>query len=209
MKNLKGSDLKFGDIIFIDERTKWNIIGRAIRVLQNNGKHPDNFFMPNHNGIVFEENEDLHKVKIIQSALAGVKVVVLGYWTKQKTTNIVAKRYRGYFPDYKKAQMKVWLKHKIGLPYDFLSFIPILIKYFVLKMIENPIFRKIIKHLPNPLDSKTRIICSELIWRAWLEILAIMVWVSIHPSYISPWDEYRSKKFRTMGRYYNFPYVKE
>lgn len=206
MEKLKGRDLKFGDLIFVDSRSSLNILGRAIRIMEAGGVHPDGYFMPNHNGIVVEENEDIYQVKVIQSAILGVKVVPLGLWVSHRKCNIVATRYRGHFADYKKRQMKVWLKTKIGLPYDYLSFLPILAKYFLLKCVENPIIRKIIKHLPNPLDSKTRFICSELVFRAFQEVLGVIIWTDIHPSYVSPYDELRSKKFRTVGRYFNYDY---
>jgi uncharacterized protein YycO len=119
---------------------------------------------------------------------------------------MIVKRYKNEFPDYKKRQMKTWLKNKIGLPYDVLSTFGILLAYVIYQSLNNKILKYFIKHIPNPLDSKFRIICSELVYMAFLEILGVSIWVDCHASYVSPYDEYRSKDFRTTGYYFNFSY---
>jgi len=200
--------LQFGDVVYIDDRSPHNLVGKIIRTLENGGKHPDKFFIPNHCGVVIESNENFHETKIIQSAYLGVRVKKLGRWSSHKYCNVIVKRYKWYFPDYKKRQMKGWLEDKIGLPYDFLSLLPMLGKYYLLKIVENPIIKIFIRRLPNPLDSKVKFICSELIFRAFFEILNIIIWSNCHPSDVTPYDEFRSKKFRVIARVMNFDYEK-
>jgi len=210
MQKLRGKDLHFGDIIFVDSRNPNDILARAVKVMENGGKYPTDKFVPNHCGIVIEENKDINKVGIIQSAWhGGVKIKPLNAWIKSSFINVIVKRYKEHFPDYKKRQMEVWLKNKLGLPYDVLSVLGIIVGYFLYQATDNPIIKKLIKHLPNLLDSKVRILCSELVFRAFLEVMAVVIWSGCHPSFVSPYDEFRSKKFRTVGRYFNFEYKNE
>jgi len=207
MKSITGRDLKFGDVVFIDGRSWFNIIGRAIRTVQNGGKHPDHSFNPNHIGIVIEENENLHEVKIIQSAFLGVRIRRLGGWTQHPKCNITVKRYNDEFTDVQRRVMKTWLKSKIGCWYDYPALAGIFIRYILLQMIENKIIAYFIKRLwKNPFDSKIRFICSEIVYYAYLYSVHVAIWTETHPSFITPYDEMRSKKFTTIGRYWNYQY---
>jgi hypothetical protein len=207
MKDLKGRDLEKGDVIFIDGRSKWNIIGRAIRVVQTGGKHPDHTFNPNHIGIVIEENDNLHEVKVIQSAFLGVRIRKLGGWTKHPTCNITVKRYNRTLTDIQKRVMMSWLKSQIGRWYDYPALLGIILRYILLKAIEHPVIKYFFKRLVrNPFDGKLRFICSELVYYAFLYGTHESIWTETTPGFITPYDEFRSKKFTTIGRYWNYQY---
>lgn len=206
MEQLKGRDLRLFDIVFMDDRNKWNIGAKAVRILSNGGKHPDNEFVPAHVGIVIEENENFHEVKVIQASLTGVRIKKLGLWSLNKDCNITVRRYRATITDVQKRKLKAWTLSKLGLGYDYLSFLFIFIKYVLISGVENPIVKEVIKHFPNFLQNKSRYSCSEYIWEAWKNCLGVNIWSNIYPSDISPLDELKSKQFKTIGRLYNYDY---
>ncbi|GAI87371.1 unnamed protein product [marine sediment metagenome] len=209
MKKITAKDIKFGMIVFIDSRSKFSIMSRAVRMLQNNGIHPDSFFIPNHCGIIVEENEDINKIKMAHASLRGLVIEPIKPWIISKTTNILVKKYKKRFTPTKKRHMIVWVEKRLGMDYDYLSFLPMIGLYFVAKAIKNPILRRILRKLPNPLDSEKRLICSELIWRVWMSIWRVLVWTGINTGYISPRDIMKSKYFKVVGRYFNYTYPKK
>lgn len=205
-QNIKGRDLKFGDLVFTDDRGYWNILGRAIRMMQNGGKHPDNKFMPNHVGIIIKENDDINEIGIIQSAGWGVRIKKLGVWIENSQSNLLFRRYKKPFTKIQKSRLLSWLKSKDGLFYDYPSIVATIVKYFVMEAFDNKFIKWIIKRWKNPLDSPTRFICSELVFKAWKNCMGVIICPSANPSDVSPYDEMRSKQFRTIGRYYNYDY---
>jgi hypothetical protein len=209
MSVLTGRDLKFGDVVFIDGRSSKNWIGKAVRIVQRGGKHPDKEFCPNHIGVVIEENNDLNKVKVIQSAFVGVRIKELGLWTNHPKCNIEVKRYKGTFENWKRQRMKKWLYAQDGKPYDYFSLIGIFARYLLLEMIEHKFVRYIIHNwLPNYFDSKIKFICSELIFRAY-QLAGVILWTETNPGFVTPYDIYKTKKLRTIGRKFNYEYGKD
>jgi len=200
--------LQFGDIVFIDGRSSWNILGRAIRIVENGGKHPEDRFVPNHIGIVIETHNDINECKIIQSAFTGVKIKPLRLWAKHPKANIVIKRYRGAFEHWKRVRMERWLLKQDGHPYDWGQAFAILGRYFLLELIENPRLKYFIKRIwQNPWDSKIKFICSELVHLAYLYHVESL-WSATTPGFVTPWDLYRSKKLRTIVKILNCSYSK-
>jgi len=208
-KQITAKDLEFGTLIFIDSRSKFSIMSKAIRMLQNGGEHPDTFFLPNHCGIIYETNEDINKITVAHASLRGLVIQPMKQWTTSKTTNLTFKRYKRKFTPTKKRHMKVWIDKRLGMDYDYLSFIPMVGLYVISKIIKNPILRIILKKLPNPLDSEKRLICSEVIWRAWLSVFRVLIWTGINVGYISPRDIMNSKLFKVVGRHWNYTYPKK
>lgn len=206
MEKLKGRDIKLFDIVLMDDRNKWNIGAKAVRILSNGGKHPDNEYMPAHIGIVIEENDEINEIKVIQASIDGVKIKKLGLWASNKDCNLVVRRYKSTITDIQKRKLKSWTYSKLGLGYDYLSFLFIFVRYILIDGVENPIIKKIIQHFPNFLQNKLRYSCSEFVWEAWHNCLGVNIWTNIYPSDISPYDELRSKRFKTIGRHYNFEY---
>jgi len=206
MEQIKGRDIKLFDIIFMDDRNKWNIGAKAVRILENGGESPDNEFMPAHVGVVVEENDNIHEIKVIQASLTGVTIKPLKMWSLNKDCNITVRRYKEVITDIQRRRLKSWLINKLGLGYDYLSFLFMLVRYLLISGVDNPIIKEFIKHYPNFLQNKLKYSCSELIWEAWNNCIGVNIWTNIYPSDISPYDELRSKQFKTIGRYYNYDY---
>jgi len=206
--NIKASEIKFGMLVFIDSRSKFSIMSKAIRMLQNGGEDP-NFFLPNHCGIIVEENTDINKIKVAHAGLKGLAIEPIKYWINSKTTNVLFKRYKKRFIPTKKRHTIVWINKRLGQGYDYLSFIPMIGLFVLAKLIKNPILRKFLKRLPNPLDSEKKLICSEVIWRCWLDIWRVLICISINTGYISPRDIMNSKYFKVVGRNFNYEYPKK
>lgn len=198
--------LRFGDVVFIDGRAPWNIVGKMIRFIENDAKHPYSLFMPNHVGIIIEAHDDIHECKIIQSAFIGVKIKKLELWSKHPQCNIIVKRCTRPEFERRKRVLKRWLYKQVGKKYDYLALIGILIRFIALYIIENKIIRMIIAHLKNPLASRIKFTCSELVARAFIEIIGIHIFKDISSDMITPYDEYKSKKLKIIAKVINFEY---
>lgn len=204
---MTGKDLKVGDIIYIDGRSKWNLLGRAIRIIENGGKHPDNSFMPNHIGVVIETSNNLGEVKIIQSAFIGVRIKKLKLWVSHKNYNTVFKRFRGALPHWKLRKLKMWFYSQDGAPYDWFALVPIFIRFILLEICKNKVIRFFLSKIwQNPFDSKIKFFCSELVYRGF-ECIGIIVSNEI-PGFVTPYDIYKNKRFRTIDKLFNYKYKK-
>ena len=205
-KTFTKNKIKFGDVVFIDGRAEFNLVGKMIRFITIGGHHPYDKFVPNHVGIIIEAHDDIHECKIIQSGWAGVKIKSLKFWSKHPKTNIIVKRCNRPELERRKRVLKKWLLKQIGKKYDYLGLIGILIRFIALFVIESRIIRFIIAHIRNPLSSRLKFTCSELIARAFMEVVGIRIFKDIEPEMITPYDEYRSKKLRTIAKIINFQY---
>lgn len=197
---------KFGDVVFIDGREDWNVIGKMIRFLENGAKHPTDKFMPNHIGMIVEVHKEIEECKIIQSGWAGVKIISLKFWSNNSKTNIIVKRCNRPIFERRKRILKKWLLRQVGKKYDYLALVNILIRFIILQIIDNKIIKYFIRHLPNFLSSKIKFTCSELVARAFTEAVGIHIFKDIDSANITPYDEYRSKKLRTIAKIINFEY---
>ena len=201
------NSLKIGDVVFIDARMDWGNIGKYIQIIERGGLYPEQEFIPNYLGIVVEENEDLSQVKIIQASYLGVAITSLNKWIDQPKCNIIVKRYNDLFTDREKKQMKSWLKSKLKVSYDFLQLFSIVVRGLLLTSCHYEAIKYFLERLvTNPLDSKIKFVSSELVFDAYLEILHISIWTEDNPGFVTPWDIFRSKSFRTILKYFNFDY---
>ncbi len=207
-KTFTKNKLKFGDIVFIDNRANWNILGKMVRFIENGGKHPKTHFMPNHVGIILEAHDDIGECKIIQAGYGGVKRRALKYWIQHPKTNIIVKRcYKQVFEGRKRV-LKSWLLRQEGKKYDFPALLGILLRWVLLTIIDNKLIIYFIRHLPNPLSSKIKFTCSELVARAFKEAIRISLFKNVSSGNITPYDEFRSKKIRTVAKIIQFQYEK-
>ena len=196
---------KWGDVVFIDSRSPGNITAKMIRFIENGGKSSPDKFMPHHLGMIIEVHDELKECKIIQSGLGGVKIVAIKGWSNNPKTNIIVKRCNRPRFERRKRILKKWLLKQVGKKYDYLACAGIIIRFIILKAMENRFVRYFISRLKNPLASRIKFTCSEFIARAFLAI-NIRIFKNIHPVNITPYDEYRSKKLRTVAKIINFQY---
>lgn len=204
------SNIKIGDIVLLDGRSKWNLNGYLIRTVENNGIHPDKEFCPYHVGIVIDTAEDINEVKVLNVYFPKPKIHRLGYWLNNKDANIMVRTYRDFIPDYKVRAMKYYMKKyfKNKVPYDWLSIIGIGLKYFILKKIENKIIRFLIRYIWNDnIQKETWLNCAELIIYVYKSIGVFPI--SVFPDYAMPIDYLKSKRFRTIYRQFNHNYNKD
>jgi len=208
--NFAGSSPKEMDLVFMDGRQISNIGGNLIRFLESGGRHPKNKFFPNHCGIIIEANNDIHKCKVIQAGLRKVEIKELSIWSKNTKINVVIKRCTRPELEQRKRQLKHWLKNQVGKKYDYLAIVWMTLRAIVLYcIIKNKFLRWLLMPIKNIFSSKERFTCSELIGRAFQEIVGIKMYYNIHYTNLTPNNEYMSKKFRTIKRIYNFQYEEE
>lgn len=205
-KTFTKTRLSLGDVVFIDGRAKWNIIGKTIRFIENGGKHPVDKFMPNHIGIVIESHDDIKECKIIQSAFVGVKIIALKHWSNNLKTNIIIKRCNRLKSEKRKKVLKKWLLKQVGKKYDYPALAGILLRFVLLKTVENKLVKYFIRRMKNPLASKIKFTCSELVARAFKEAIRIYIFKHVDSANITPYDIYKSKKIRTIAKIINFEY---
>lgn len=208
-KTLTKSKHRWGDIVFIDNRSPSNILARAIRFVENGGKLSPDKFMPHHLGIIIEVHDDLKECKIIQSGLGGVKISAIKGWSDNPKTNIIVKRCNRAKFEKRKKILKKWLLKQVGKKYDYPACAGILIRFMVLKATKNRIARYFISRLKNPLASRIKFTCSEFVAKAFIEAVKIRIFKNIDPANITPYDIYKSKKLRIVTKITNFDYIKK
>lgn len=206
-KSIEGKKLKFGDVVFVDNRVWYNVLGRVIRYVQTGGKTNINYFCPAHAVTVYEENEDIGKVKIIHATSFKVKVQNLSILLNKKKVNLVIKRYRGKLKH--KDLMREWLREQIGKDYDVLALAGIYGRYLLMRYTKSKFIRWYLRGKENPLASKKRFVCSELIYGAYYLIEKIKLWRNCHSTNVTPWDIFRSKKLKTVVKLFMYDYKKE
>jgi len=205
MKELKGKDLHLADVIFIDDRSKFNFIAKAIRYVQYGGHYPIDKFNPNHIITVVKENEDINKVMVIQSAFMGVTIKPLKNWVNHPYCNIIIKRYSKSFKG-KKQKLVDWYFSKLGIGYDYFALLGIYMRYLLIKNSDSLIFKWYLNRIKNPLNNKIRFYCSEIIYKGFLKILKDHLWRKYHWTFITPLDMFKSKKLTTIAKHFNYKY---
>ncbi len=208
MKQLQGKDLKFGDLVLIDDRRWFNVLGYLIRFVENGGEHPDDIFMAHHLGFVVEENEELGKVKVWEASMIGVRISPLSLWMKKSKTNLEARRYVRRISDSQKKKFNAWFEERKGFGYDFGALLGYLGRWIAIEVAENKFVKILIKFFfkKNPLQSKIRFHCSELYYSAFKEVIKVSLWREPCASFVTPYDLQKSKKLKTIGKWYQFEY---
>jgi len=208
MKQLKGKDLKFADLVLIDDRRWFNFLAYLIRFVENGGKHPIDKFMSNHLGFVVEENEELSKVKVWEASMVGVKITPLERWMKNPKTNLEVRRYKKPITASQKKKFNSWFEKRKGFGYDFGALAGYLTRWCAMELVENKLLKILVKFFfgKNYLESKIRFHCSEIYYLAFRKILRVSLWREIDPSFVTPYDLQKTKKLKTIGRWYQFEY---
>jgi len=205
-KKSKNTKLEIGDVVFIDGRAKWNLIGKMIRFVENGGKHPTTKFMPNHIGTVIESYNDIKECKIIESSLVGVRIMPIKHWSNNSKTNIIIKRCNKLKSEKYKKVLKKWLLKQVGKKYDYPALVGILLRFILLRIVKNKFFKFFIRRMKNPLANKIKFTCSELVARGFKEAIRIYIFKHVDPANITPYDIFRSKKLKTIAKIINFEY---
>lgn len=201
-----GTKLKFGDLVFIDDRSFWNKMANMIRYVQTGGETNINYYCPNHCVMVLEEHPDINKVKVMQANYGGVSIKELSCWINHPKVNIIIERYKGKLR-YEKS-MELWMKEQEGKKYDYPAVVAIYARYLILRYSKSRFIRWYLKHKRNPLSSEKRFICSEFILRAYLKARIHLI-RGKHFTNGTPYDIYKSKKIKPILKIYNHEYKKE
>jgi hypothetical protein len=167
--------IKEGDIIFVHTNS-W--VSRMINLVQR-GKFATG--SPSHVAVVVSVHSSV--VMLIEANLRGVVLVPLKTYDKSKVWH---KRIKSP----KKMQLGlILLNEQLGVRYDFLQLWGIAARAFF-RLFGKRVYQKS-KTIRNFLDSRTRFICSELVYLYIQEVTGKKPWKS-HISQTTPWDLFRS-----------------
>ena len=202
------NSLKFGDIIYIDDRSKLNLAAHIIRYIELGGKFPGKKFTPNHVMMVAEENPDINKVRCIQAYGNGVCYKDLGLWLKHSKVNTIVKRYNHTLTDKEKTKLHNWYVQQLGKGYDWGCLIGIFIRYLLVKYATLGWLRRFLQRFKNPFNARQRFICSEFICLTWLQIKIKLCPNCTDVANTTPYDVYQNKKFTEIYRNYNYSYMR-
>ena len=205
--NKANNNLRFGDLIYVDDRSFWNLSAHVIRYVERGGKFSKNKFTPNHNMMVIEEHPNIDEVKIIQANWVGVNIKPLKLWLQHKKVNVIIKRYKRDLRHKSEEKMRTWTLQQLGKGYDFGAIAGIYGRYLMLKYIKSKFIRWLLKGKRNPLSSKKRFICSEFMFLIYLRA-RIKLWKKSHYTNVTPYDEFRNKNFYQIFKKSNYEYIK-
>lgn len=210
MKQLQGKDLKFGDLVLIDDRRRFNFMAYLIRFVEYGGEHPIDRFMAHHLGFVAEENENLEEVVVWEASMLGVRKTPLKRWMRNARTNLEVRRYTRRIHKSQIEQFNKWFEERKGLGYDFGALFGYLARWCAMELAGNKLLKILVKFFfgKNYLQSKIRFHCSELYYLAFKEVLGVSLWREICASFVTPYDLQKSKKLRLIGKWYQFEYEK-
>jgi len=205
---LPNNTLKIGDIVFMDDRSKFNLAAKYIRYVELGGKNPGKNFVPNHIAEIRDENPNLNEIMLAQADYSGVKPKKLSIWLNNPNVNIIVKRYNRPLTENEKYILRTWVIQQEGRGYDWTALLGIYLEYLLVKYSKSEWLKKIIKSLKNPFNIEKRFICSEYIFLSYLQI-KISLYKHAQAANITPYDIFQNKRLKDVYSNTNYSYTKE
>lgn len=184
---------EIGDVVFVHDKRWYNPVSTSIMIAETDSLAPFKNKVPYHVAGVYDG-----RGMLIESTWgSGVHEIELEHYTNDQHMIVWAKRIKHGIVADDQRRLHEWFYNQIGKKYDKSQIIGIFWRSFL--RVIPPVYRFLKKRKQAGLDQRYEFICSELVFRAYKEVLGINLYPRASASNVTPYDLDRSELLENVG----------